>query len=115
MQDIDYMRNHLDFTYDAVAFGNLPALVENLHAHNQHYIMIVDPGISNTQAPGAYAPYDDGIKQDVFIKNASGGILVGSVWPGNTAFPDFLNPATVKYWQQQVLYDSLLRFFTSCV
>jgi len=39
---------------------------------------VQDPGIS-TMFPGKYPPYDEGIKEDVFIRNASGGILVGQV------------------------------------
>ena len=39
--DIDYMRDHLDFTYDLARFGSLPELVHDLHEHNQKYIMIV--------------------------------------------------------------------------
>lgn len=100
--DIDYMNNHLDFTYDPVAFKGLPDFVDDLHAHHQHYVMIVDPGISNAQPKGTYPPYDQGLAQNVFILNASGQPLIGSVWPGTTAFPDFLNPATVAYWSEQV-------------
>ena len=29
--------------------------------------------------PGKYPPYDDGMRDDVFIRNASGGVLVGKV------------------------------------
>jgi len=39
---------------------------------------VQDPGISN-MFPGKYPPYDDGMKQDVFIHNATGGVLVGKV------------------------------------
>lgn len=38
-----------------------------------------DPGISTTSAPGTYSPFDDGLKRDVFIKNATGHILIGEV------------------------------------
>ena len=38
--DIDYMHDHLDFTYDEEKFGNLPSLVSNLHDHGQHYVVI---------------------------------------------------------------------------
>ena len=33
---------------------------------DRHYVNIIDPGISSTQPAGSYAPYDDGIKQNVF-------------------------------------------------
>ena len=38
--DIDYMDQHLDFTFDPVRFKELPALVDNLHDNGQHYVMI---------------------------------------------------------------------------
>lgn len=40
-----------------------------------------DPGISSTSPPGTYPPFDDGLKRDVFIKNATGEILIGKVRP----------------------------------
>lgn len=40
---------------------------------------VQDPGISNTQPAGQYPPFDDGVKQDIFIKNSTGGILIGKV------------------------------------
>ena len=39
--DIDYMHAHLDFTYNHTTFASLPQMVDDLHAHNQKYIMIV--------------------------------------------------------------------------
>lgn len=38
-----------------------------------------DPGISTTSPAGTYSPFDDGLKRDVFIKNATGNILIGKV------------------------------------
>ena len=29
--------------------------------------------------PGKYPPYDDGLKDDIFIRNATGGLLIGVV------------------------------------
>ncbi|KAL4238020.1 hypothetical protein ACF0H5_002731 [Mactra antiquata] len=99
--DIDYMRDHLDWTLDRNHFNDLPDIVADLHNHGQHYMMIVDPGISNTQPSGSYPPYDDGITKDVFIKKPDGsGPIIGKVWPGNTAFPDFFHPNAEQYWTQ---------------
>ena len=36
------------------------------------------------------------------LQDQSGEVFVGKVWPGLCAFPDFLNPATAGYWQNQV-------------
>ncbi|XP_061701368.1 lysosomal alpha-glucosidase isoform X8 [Syngnathoides biaculeatus] len=62
-----------------------------------------DPGISARSPPGTYRPFDDGLKRDVFIKNATGHLLLGEVWPGLTAFPDFTNPETARWWQDCIV------------
>ncbi|XP_070186369.1 lysosomal alpha-glucosidase-like isoform X3 [Littorina saxatilis] len=101
--DIDYMDAYKDWTYDAnKTYVGLPEIVDDLHSHNQRYIMIIDPGISSIQKPGTYPPFDDGVKMDIFIKNATGQILIGKVWPGLTAFPDFFHPKADDYWFQQM-------------
>ncbi|KAM9792525.1 lysosomal alpha-glucosidase [Neosynchiropus ocellatus] len=103
--DIDYMDQFLDFTYDLKNFASLPDMVEDLHAHNQRYVIILDPGISSVQTEGTYWPFDEGLKRDVFIKDAEGKPLIGTVWPGLTAYPDFSNNETHEWW-----FENLQRF-----
>uniref|UniRef100_A0A8C1RTQ0 Si:ch73-12o23.1 n=1 Tax=Cyprinus carpio TaxID=7962 RepID=A0A8C1RTQ0_CYPCA len=100
--DIDYMDHALDFTYDTTNFSTLPDLVKDLHRHDQHYVMILDPGISNSQPSGSYWPFDEGKKRGIFINDSNGDILTGKVWPGLTAFPDFSNPDTHEWWYQNL-------------
>ncbi|XP_070581151.1 lysosomal alpha-glucosidase-like [Ptychodera flava] len=99
--DIDSMEGHRDFTYNQETFTELPALVEEIHQHNQYYITMLDPGIPNDQPKGSYRPYEDGIELGVFVKDYQGNPFVGRVWPGRTVFPDYTNPVTVKWWQQE--------------
>ncbi|KAG5854548.1 hypothetical protein ANANG_G00038970 [Anguilla anguilla] len=96
--DIDYMDRSLDFTFDPQQFSTLPDMVKDLHSHGQRYVMILDPGISSTQEPGTYWPYDEGLKRGIFINDSSGQTLIGKVWPGFTAFPDFSDHETHEWW-----------------
>ncbi|CAF2048966.1 unnamed protein product [Rotaria magnacalcarata] len=97
--DIDAMSSHLDFTYDNKNFNGLPDLVRGLQSDGKHYVNIIDPGISSSQPAGTYFPYDDGIKRGIFIKKLdSTDPILGQVWPGITAFPDFTNPDAVEWW-----------------
>ncbi|ELU15628.1 hypothetical protein CAPTEDRAFT_167453 [Capitella teleta] len=98
--DIDYMDAKFDWTYDPKRYGDLPSVVEDLHEHGQKYIMIIDPGIANTQ-PGKYAAYDEGVKDGVFIQDSKGNLLIGKVWPGTVTFPDFYHPNATKWWTKQ--------------
>ena len=97
------MSEYLDFTADAHRYPAhaMRALVDDLHAHGQHYVMITDPGISSTQPHGAYPPLDEGIEADVFV-NITGKRLVGKVWPGLVYYPDFFRQSTLVWWQNQI-------------
>jgi alpha-glucosidase (family GH31 glycosyl hydrolase) len=78
--DIDVMSSLLDFTYDNKSFHGLPELVHALHSEGEHYVNIVDPGISSTQPAGSYPTYDEGLKRRIFItKFNSTNPLIGKV------------------------------------
>ncbi|XP_061829447.1 lysosomal alpha-glucosidase isoform X2 [Nerophis lumbriciformis] len=97
--DLDYASKSRVFTFDPVRFRDIKDMVEEFHEKGLKYILILDPGISTTSPPGTYQPFDDGLKRDVFIKNATGHLLIGKLWPGPTAFPDFTNPETRHWWE----------------
>ncbi|XP_061159667.1 lysosomal alpha-glucosidase isoform X1 [Syngnathus typhle] len=101
--DLDYANKGRVFTNDPVRFGDLKEMVEEFHQRGLKYVLILDPGISTTSPPGTYPPFEDGIKRDVFIKNASGQLLIGKVWPGATAFPDFTNLETRQWWEDCIV------------
>ncbi len=70
--DIDYMQEYRDFTTDAVQFpaADVQAFVQQLHADGQHFVPIIDPGI---MVMSGYDAFDQGVKDDIFIKDISGG------------------------------------------
>lgn len=101
--DIDYMDKKYDFTYDHANFDTLPNVVNNLHSHGQHYIMIIDPGISDQAPKGSYAPYDDAVEMGILVKDQKTLQPVrGKVWPGEVVFPDFTDPKVYGYWTKQL-------------
>lgn len=97
--DLDYAHDRRIFTFDPWRFGDLPEMVQDFHSRGLKYVLILDPGISTTSPPGTYPPFEDGLKRDVFIKNITGDILIGKVWPGPTAFPDFTSAETRQWWE----------------
>ncbi|MBZ3891739.1 Lysosomal alpha-glucosidase [Sciurus carolinensis] len=100
--DLDYMDARRDFTFNRDGFADLPATVRELHQGGRRYVMIVDPAISSSGPAGSYRPFDEGLRRRVFITNETGQPLIGKVWPGSSAFPDFTNPETLDWWQDMV-------------
>ncbi|XP_054313799.2 lysosomal alpha-glucosidase isoform X2 [Pongo pygmaeus] len=100
--DLDYMDARRDFTFNKDGFWDFPAMVRELHQGGRRYMMIVDPAISSSGPAGSYRPYDEGLRRGVFITNETSQPLIGKVWPGSTAFPDFTNPAALAWWEDMV-------------
>lgn len=50
--------------------------MEALHRRGQKWVPIVDPGIA---IDSDYAPYQEGIADDIFLKDATGGNYIGQV------------------------------------
>jgi len=113
--DIDYLKDYRDFTIDTDDFSGLPEFVKSLHDKNMRYVPIIDAAIAVRPAAAAgYPVYTEGLTQDVFIKTDKGEVFVGEVWPGDSAFPDFLAANTGAWWGKwlsalysQVPFDGL--------
>lgn len=85
--DIDYMDGRRVFSLDPDRFPleKLREFIDYLHAHQQHYVVMVDPAVAYYN----YSAFDNGVDQDIFLKLPNGSIYTGVVWPGPTVFPDW--------------------------
>ena len=107
--DIDYMYLRRVFTLDLERFPlqKVRSLVDYLHEHQQHYIVMVDPAVAYVDQ--GYAPFTNGVAADAFLKEADGSIYKGVVWPGVTEFPDWFAPSTQDYWNGMSMIDLMSR------
>ncbi|KAL0973463.1 hypothetical protein UPYG_G00204070 [Umbra pygmaea] len=102
--DIDYMEDKKDFTYNLVNFTDLPRFAEYLHEKGQKYILILDPAIATSKRTNnaPYESYDRGTNIGAWVYEADGKTpIVGEVWPGQTVFPDYTNPACGTWWTDE--------------
>lgn len=95
--DIDYMDGYRVFTWNEERFPDPRAMLEHLAADGFRLVTIIDPGVK--YEPG-YWVFDEGVARDVLCRTEGGGLYVGQVWPGNTAFPDFSTKAGRDWWGQ---------------
>ncbi|MBM7800005.1 alpha-glucosidase [Microlunatus panaciterrae] len=95
--DIDYMDGYRVFTWNTEAFPDPPGMLQRLAQQGFRVITIIDPGVKYD--PG-YWVFDQAVEQDVLCKTEGGDVYIGQVWPGNTAFPDFVTKEARAWWGQ---------------
>ncbi|MFE2424888.1 TIM-barrel domain-containing protein [Streptomyces hokutonensis] len=93
--DIDHYDEHQVFTVDHERFPKLPALAEELRRDGIRLVSIVDPAV---KAEPGNAVYDSGTAEDAFVRDASGRLVRGVVWPGEAVFPDFTHARVREWW-----------------
>jgi alpha-glucosidase len=95
--DIDYQQGNAPFTINREYFPTFEKMIADFRAQGMHTILITDLHIKKDPNHG-YAPYDSGMKSDVFVKNPDGSVYVGKVWPGDSVFPDFTLARARDWW-----------------
>jgi alpha-glucosidase len=95
--DIDYQQGYAPFTINREYFPTFEKMISDFRAQGFHTILITDLHIKKDPNHG-YAPYDSGIKNDMFVKNPDGSVYVGTVWPGDSVFPDFTLTRARDWW-----------------
>lgn len=101
--DIDYQEKNRPFTISRERFPHFERMVEQLGQEGFKVIAITDLHIAKAD----YPPYNEGLKQDVFVHNPDGSVYVGKVWPGDSVFADFTNEKARQFWGS--LYAELVK------
>lgn len=107
--DIDYMQNYKVFTWNEERYhGDSDAYLKTLTERGFKPIVINDPGVKQEEG---YPIYEEGVEKGYFAKTPEGEVYINAVWPGDSAFPDFGNPAVRTWWgdNQKFLLDKGVR------
>src|SRR5215216_6714722 len=103
--DIHYMDGYRVFTWNEDRFPNPRRLISDLRNQGFRVVTIVDPGVKVDEN---YSVYAEGRERDLYCKTREGEEYHNVVWPDVTAFPDFNNPETRRWWgeNQRALTDA---------
>ena len=94
--DIEHMDGYRVFTWDARTFPDVGGmLAPAARDAGFRLVTIVDPGVKHE--PG-YAVFDEAVERDVLCRTEGGDLYIGQVWPGDTAFPDFVTEEARAWW-----------------
>lgn len=93
--DIHYMDQYKVFTWDMNRFPDPKGMLSKMDQLGFKNVVIIDPGI---KVENDYAAYEDGLKNDHFVKYPDGSVYQGQVWPGWCAFTDYTSPSARIWW-----------------
>lgn len=102
--DIDYMDGFRVFTWHPQKFAAPAVLLGDLKDMGFKVVAILDPGV---KIDPNYRVYQSGQAEDIFLRTAKGKPFVGSVWAGESVFPDFTSPKARAWWASQ--FEALIR------
>jgi alpha-glucosidase len=89
------MDNYKIFTFSPENYPKPAGTIAELKKMGFKVVVIIDPGLK--VEPGYFA-YEEGVKNNYFVKYPNGTNYIGSVWPGRSHFPDFTNPKVREWW-----------------
>ena len=95
--DIDYMRGYRVFTWSPKRFSDPAKLIGDLKQDGFKVVTIIDPGVKY-EPEADYHVYDQGLKNDYFVRKADGALFHGYVWPDKAVFPDFMRTDVRSWW-----------------
>jgi len=93
--DIHYMDHYKVFTFSPENYPRPAETIAELKKMGFKVVVIIDPGL---KVEPAYFAYDEGVKNNYFVKYPDGTDYTGNVWPGRSHFPDFTNPKVRDWW-----------------
>ena len=101
--DIDYMERYKDFTINRERYPDFGKLCAELKKEGIRLIPIIDAGV---KVEKGYPVYEEGVEKGYFCTDKDGMPYIVGVWPGESVFPDVLNPEARKWFGEQ--YEVLL-------
>eukprot|EP01084_Bolivina_argentea_P171636 297369_1 len=96
--DIEHTDGKRYFTWNKYNFADPPHMLNYVSSSGRKMVNIVDPHIKKDENYYIYSEMD---ALDVWVKNRDGDAYTGWCWPGDSRYPDFINPTTRRYWSQQ--------------
>jgi alpha-glucosidase len=100
--DIHYQDGYKPFTWDPERFLDPKKMISDLRGQGFRVVTIVD---AHPKVEKGYAPYDQGLAGNYFVKNPDGSVYEAPVWPshaeknpGPSVFPDFSKPDARAWW-----------------
>lgn len=99
--DIEHTQGKKYFTWDMAAFPDPEEMISSLIERKT--VVIVDPHLKKDDAYPLYVQLREEAELAVSNPGTGAQIFEGDCWPGQSIWPDFVNPLTRIWWRKQFL------------
>lgn len=97
--DIDYMEGYRVFTWNQERYhGDPDGFLCKLKEQGFKTVVIIDPGVKKDEE---YYVYKEGVEKGYFAKTPEGDVYINTVWPGESAYPDFGRKEVRTWWGEK--------------
>jgi alpha-glucosidase len=93
--DILYMERYKVFSFNQDTYARIGEVIKQMKEDGVRIVPIVDPGV---KVEKGYPTYEEGLVNNRFCKDQAGLVYIGEVWPGKSAFYDFMDEEHRKAW-----------------
>ncbi|KAK4054515.1 glucosidase II [Microbotryomycetes sp. JL201] len=100
--DIEYAEEHQYFVWDRRNFPDPEKMQDDLAARGRKLVAIVDPHIKRN--PNLYI-YKEAQDLDILVKTNDGKEFEGWCWTGSSAWTDWFNPKSWRWWIDQFKFE----------
>lgn len=102
--DIAYMNGYRVFTWSPTDYPHPRQTLDSLARMGIRVVTIVDPGV---KVDSAYPIYQELLANRFYVSSPTGVPILGTVWPGIAAYPDFSRAVVRQWWgkHQSALTD----------
>jgi alpha-glucosidase len=97
--DADYQQGYQPFRVNKDRFPDMAGLAASLATMNIELTASVYPGV---KIDSTYDSYNDGLKNDVFVKYADGSLFETAIAPLQIYLPDYTNAKTRTWWKNKM-------------
>jgi len=99
--DLDHLYDKTPFGY-ARSFPSPENLISDLAENQRYLVRLCDPQLPHNSD---HRQYKEARRNKYLVTLSTGASFTGDAWPGQCAFPDFLNPSCRYWWSTQFNYD----------
>ena len=98
--DLDYTVDRKYFQWNTGNFPSPKKMLQDFEKSRRYVVTVNDPHL---KAEKSYSIYNQALSKKLLMTQKGGGVYEAHCWPGRSAWPDFMNPATREWWEK--LFD----------